>query len=325
MLWTIGNREGIAYSQGGLCPPSEPLRDGDPESRVRDGGGPNGRGGKSRTPAAHAGRFSERAAGSTEESSGLGGVNIENTTVFPSDGRTNGIGTYPVSKSHDGVVAGVQVGKSPGAGRATIALEQEIVPLWAYHAVLSPVPRESPPAYCIPLEDESLSSRGIGELSLRVVHDVLRTLEQFRCNWVERTVRGYEECVQIALKTDSPGSSGVDLYLYDDGEVGVGAGEGVYFNVPDDVPIPEGTNVPSYVASALRAILEGRLSETIYCRGRTSYRWVFCLDVDGHTITLDRTDVPALLRCFWKTRRIRTVCYAAVPASSATTGPGSAT
>ncbi len=120
------------------------------------------------------------------------------------------------------------------------------------------------------------------------------------------------DLVSIVPKNNA--SSPVQLYIYrsdpdDTMTVGVEAGAGTYFNVPADVYPPLEGDTVEVVVSAVRAVADGHLEETIKSAGDEQYRCDFQLATSSGLINLQRVNVAARIKTLLRGRHSKTVRY----------------
>jgi hypothetical protein len=141
------------------------------------------------------------------------------------------------------------------------------------------------------------------------VQTVLDAVDSLRCAWNERTLSVFDAYLRLDLQPATGGASRVEIYLYDDGDIGIGAGDGVFFTFSENWPQAYPQDPTTRLRAVLSAISAGTLQETIYRRGPTAYRWRFRLALDEYEVQLDRADLGRLLKCFWRRHSRTTVRY----------------
>ena len=165
------------------------------------------------------------------------------------------------------------------------------------------------PKYCVSLDDEDVATapgRFVGDAFLVE----LRTLvKRVGCRWSKCLIAGFDSFDRITLVPKTVGASSIELYIYRDTEIGVAAGEGAYFNVPGDTGPSLGSDTVRIVMASVRAIMEGKLVETVYSAGRTKYRYDFTLDTEIGQIALQRVEAPKCLVRLLRGAKKRTVKY----------------
>lgn len=126
-----------------------------------------------------------------------------------------------------------------------------------------------------------------------------------------RTLTIFAGYAVIVIRGKCPDASEVRIYLYEDGEVGIGAGVMAYFNIPTDINHEIDAKPRDFAVDAVKSVLEGKLQETVYYRGSTPYRSEFQLAVRDCIVRLNRTDQCAQLRSLFRRRSVRSFNYAA--------------
>jgi hypothetical protein len=106
------------------------------------------------------------------------------------------------------------------------------------------------------------------------------------------------------------GAAEMTIYIEPDTSVHIGAGHGTTYSLPHDVWDSRATDVPRFTSQIVRAVVDGKFRETIYTRGVVSIRWESELDVEGVPVSVERTDIGAVLRGILRKRRKREVTYA---------------
>lgn len=158
---------------------------------------------------------------------------------------------------------------------------------------------------------EAISRIAASEFQSGVLDAILRIELLQHCRWRKCQVDSFSGYLRVNLQPDTDSGSSMQVFVYED-EVGIAAGKGVYFNVPSDVPVPEKLGLSGFVAILVERVIQGRLRETVYSRSGTPYRWSFVLEVDGKNVSLDRTDLCAFFRCFWRHRERVDFIYSAL-------------
>ena len=164
--------------------------------------------------------------------------------------------------------------------------------------------------YCVPLNDDTIHSPGMTDSMRAVARAIIDVVAPLRCVWTERALIGFAGYVEIVLAVDTPTSSRIELYLYnDDDMVGVAVGEGGYFNVPHDIYPRFTQGITEVVVATVRGIVLGHLEETIYSAGGSPYKWAVTVETDLGVIRVDRTNALKLLCACFKRRSKKTVTY----------------
>jgi len=159
------------------------------------------------------------------------------------------------------------------------------------------------------LSISALTNMSVGPVGATVLRRVIAVVESIACNWVQKTIACHEKYKKISLIPETRGAAAIELYLDDDGEIGFSMGEDAYFNLPEDIQVPKGYSLESYVEEILRAVICGGLRETVYTRGGVIYRSVFHLDVKGRDVSIARTNLPKFLCGLFRHHVIRTTQY----------------
>ena len=120
----------------------------------------------------------------------------------------------------------------------------------------------------------------------------------------------------IELIPRAPGAAALTIYLCGvapdscgSSEVVISAGEDIGIDVRDtryDDPNPD---VAELFENIVRAIISGRVRETLHYRGNTMYRSECWVGTCGKPVELDRTNVPKWLSSLGRKRSKKTICY----------------
>ena len=124
--------------------------------------------------------------------------------------------------------------------------------------------REPADGATVMLEESILESGRVSALARRIAGTVLQMLGEMARECATATISLSEEKAEvIAVTPKRKECSCVSIWLYrtpvnDDQLVGISAGSGVYFNIPETCADPE-QDVVDIVSSAVRAIASGNL------------------------------------------------------------------
>lgn len=99
------------------------------------------------------------------------------------------------------------------------------------------------------------------------------------------------------------------IYIEPDEFVDVGAGRHTTFGLPHEVWDPRAKDILRFTEQIVSAIIDGKLRETLYCRGNVPVRCKSELDVEGAPVSIDRMLVSAWLRQVFRKRSVREVTY----------------
>jgi hypothetical protein len=154
----------------------------------------------------------------------------------------------------------------------------------------------------VPFQRDTVGRLALVEWQARALEGVLGVLDPVGCACKQRKLLAFPGYVYVLLQPENTQAATIQIFLYDDGEVGVAAGAGVYFNLPSDLPDPVGVDVATCLAEVVTEIVSGKLSETIYRRRGVVYRWDFSLTLGDREFRLHRTDICRLFTCFWGPR-----------------------
>lgn len=123
--------------------------------------------------------------------------------------------------------------------------------------------------------------------------------------------------VHLAAVPSNRDAAPIEVYLdtakTDPAEIGsiiVQTGEDTSIDCVDLLYAHPNLRVTSYFEAVVRAIVTGRLEETLYYGGRVLYRSNFVLRIaEANPVTLDRTNVPAWIFSLGRRRSCRNVLY----------------
>ena len=166
-----------------------------------------------------------------------------------------------------------------------------------------------------PLDDSVLMDACISNEHREVFRAVPQMVD--RIGYRRARVRVALNAGRVHLLTIIPereACSRISLFLYIDptptaGTVGLLAGSNAYVNIPEDVYPPLPYALPTIVSGAAKAIMEGRLEETIYEAGSVVYRWAFRLPTDLGLISVERFRFSRLLTRLFRRKNKRTIVY----------------
>lgn len=163
------------------------------------------------------------------------------------------------------------------------------------------------------LDEALLGEEKLSETHRDILARILRIVRHLGEERCHATIELDYKCCHVGrLEPTRSGPSRIEVCLNhdtEDGTVGIVAGDGVRFWVPEDVNLPQEASVPEMVQSTVDAIVYGRLKETICVRAGVAYRWVSELPTELGCIKIDRTNVPRQVRTLFKKGTKKTIVY----------------
>lgn len=166
---------------------------------------------------------------------------------------------------------------------------------------------------------DTVRGLGLDPIQRQVAISFVDILSSLPPGCASATWRCNPPIVHLAVAPSHPAAASIEVYLdttkTDPDEIGsiiVGSGEDVCIDCVDLLYDHPNLRVVSYFEAVVRAIVAGRLEETLYYGGRVLYRSKFVLSIaDTKAVALNRTNVPAWFFSLGRPRSCRKLSYKA--------------